>query len=113
VEDNLIEKMTTDAAEATSASQRRKSPAAARAVVIEPPAVKSNRIDEFAASKTTPDYKNVDQLRRYINAQGKILPRRRTGLSAKNQRLLARAIKRARHLALLPMPGTKAVLRGG
>jgi small subunit ribosomal protein S18 len=82
-------------------------------VVIEPPAVKSNRIDEFAASKTTPDYKNVDQLRRYINAQGKILPRRRTGLSAKNQRLLARAIKRARHLALLPMPGTKAVLRGG
>jgi small subunit ribosomal protein S18 len=114
VEDSLIEKVTTDARETTSAPQRRRPPAASRTIVVESSSTRNNRIDEFAASKTTPDYKNVDQLRRYINAQGKILPRRRTGLSAKNQRLLARAIKRARHLALLPMPGTKAVLeRGG
>jgi small subunit ribosomal protein S18 len=69
-------------------------------------APRPKRADEFAASGKTPDYKNYEQLRRYVSSQGKILPRRRSGLSAKNQRLVARAIKRARHLALLPMPGT-------
>lgn len=63
------------------------------------------RVDEFATSGLVPDYKDYDRLRRYVNQQGKILPRRRTGLSAKNQRLLARAIKRARLLALLPIAG--------
>ncbi len=48
------------------------------------------------------DYKNVEFLKRYINEEGKILPRRITGLSAKYQRQLTKAIKRARHLALLP-----------
>ena len=67
--------------------------------------IKPKRVDEFATTKTTPNYKNAEQLRRYVNAQGKILPRRRSGLSAKNQRLVARAIKRARLLALLPIPG--------
>ena len=114
MEDSLIEKMATDAAEVAAPPQRRRSSAAGRAVVAESSTAKVSKVDEVAASKTTPDYKNVDQLRRYINSQGKILPRRRTGLSAKNQRLLARAIKRARHLALLPMPGTKVLLeRGG
>lgn len=69
-------------------------------------AARPRRIDEFAASGTTPDYKDYERLRRYVSSQGKILPRRRSGLNAKNQRLVARAIKRARHLALLPMPGT-------
>jgi small subunit ribosomal protein S18 len=68
-------------------------------------AAKPKRIDEFAMNGTVPDYKNADQLRRFVNQQGKIMPRRRTGLSARNQRLLALAIKRARHLALLAMPG--------
>jgi small subunit ribosomal protein S18 len=68
-------------------------------------AAKPKRVDEFAVTKTKPDYRNYEQLRRYVNAQGKILPRRRSGLSAKNQRLVARAIKRARHLALLPIAG--------
>lgn len=68
-------------------------------------AVRPKRIDEYAATKTVPDYKDFEKLRRYVNPQGKILPRRRTGLNAKNQRLLARAIKRARHLALLPIAG--------
>ncbi len=68
-------------------------------------AAKPKRVDEFAAAKSKPDYKNYEQLRRYVNAQGKILPRRRSGLSAKNQRLVAVAIKRARLLALLPIPG--------
>ncbi|ARA92967.1 MAG: 30S ribosomal protein S18 [Bacteroidetes bacterium] len=48
------------------------------------------------------DYKDVEFLQRFINEQGKILPRRITGTSAKFQRQLTRAVKRARHLALLP-----------
>lgn len=51
------------------------------------------------------DYKEVDTLRRYISEDGKIRPRRQTGACAKHQRALARAIKRARHLALLPYTG--------
>lgn len=48
------------------------------------------------------DYKKPEELRRYINEYGRIRPRRQTRLSAKKQRELARAIKRSRHLALLP-----------
>lgn len=51
------------------------------------------------------DYKQADQLRRFISEDGKIRPRRQTGTCAKHQRLMARAIKRARHLALLPFTG--------
>ncbi len=46
--------------------------------------------------------KDVKQLKRFISEDGRILPRRRTGLSAKNQRKVTTAIKQARHLALLP-----------
>ncbi|MDM9381972.1 MULTISPECIES: 30S ribosomal protein S18 [unclassified Chlorogloeopsis] len=48
------------------------------------------------------DYKDVDLLRKFITERGKILPRRITGLTAKQQRDLTLAIKRARILALLP-----------
>jgi len=48
------------------------------------------------------DYKDVETLQRFMNDQGKILPRRVTGTSAKFQRQLSRAIKRARFLGLLP-----------
>lgn len=48
------------------------------------------------------DYKNVDALNRFINDQGKILPRRVTGTSARHQRQLSTAVKRARFLALIP-----------
>jgi small subunit ribosomal protein S18 len=48
------------------------------------------------------DYKNVDTLNRFINDQGKILPRRVTGTSARHQRQLSTAVKRARFLALIP-----------
>lgn len=51
------------------------------------------------------DYKNIDLLRRYVLEDGKIRPRRQTGACAKHQREMARAIKRARHLALLPFSG--------
>jgi len=48
------------------------------------------------------DYKDPDFLLKFVNEQGKILPRRLTGTSLKFQRRLSVAIKRARHLALLP-----------
>ncbi|MFH1030949.1 MAG: 30S ribosomal protein S18 [Chloroflexota bacterium] len=48
------------------------------------------------------DYKNATQLRHYISDRGKIEPRRRSGVCARHQRILSLAIKRSRHLALLP-----------
>ncbi|MEA3507765.1 MAG: 30S ribosomal protein S18 [Synergistota bacterium] len=48
------------------------------------------------------DYKDVDKLKKYISERGKIIPRRVTGNCAKHQRQLTVAIKRARHVALLP-----------
>ena len=50
----------------------------------------------------TIDYKDVAKLRRFISERAKILPRRVTGTCARHQRQLTVAIKRARHLALLP-----------
>lgn len=48
------------------------------------------------------DYKDADFLLKFVNEQGKILPRRITGTSLKYQRKVAKAVKRARHLALMP-----------
>jgi len=48
------------------------------------------------------DYKDLTLIRKFISERGKILPRRVTGNSAKAQRMLTQAIKRARHMALLP-----------
>jgi small subunit ribosomal protein S18 len=57
----------------------------------------------FCADKVTYiDYKDVDQLQRLMSDRAKIMPRRKTGTCAKHQRRLATAVKRARHLALLP-----------
>jgi small subunit ribosomal protein S18 len=50
----------------------------------------------------TIDYKNVILLRKFITAEGKILPRRISGLNAKQQRYMAKAIKNARMIGLLP-----------
>ncbi len=61
------------------------------------------KVCAFCADKSaTIDYKRPDQLRRYITDRGKIRPRRQTGMCAKHQRAVAIAVKRARHLALLP-----------
>lgn len=57
--------------------------------------------------ETTPvDWKNVEWLRRFLSEQGRMLPRRMTGISQQRQREIARAIKRARHMALLPFIGS-------
>ncbi len=53
------------------------------------------------------DYKDVKRLRNYITERGKIVPRRISGTCARHQRQLARAIKRARILALLPFTVTR------
>ena len=56
----------------------------------------------FCGTDNTIDYKDVAKLKRYISERGKILPRRITGNCAKHQRALTVAIKRARHIALMP-----------
>lgn len=61
------------------------------------------KVDKIKAQNLTIDYKHPEVLKRFITDNGKILPRRITGTSAKNQRRLVREIKRARHLGLLPM----------
>ena len=48
------------------------------------------------------DYKNADQLKKFVNERGKILPRRATGACAKHQRVITLTVKRARHIAILP-----------
>ena len=53
------------------------------------------------------DYKNPQQLKYFITERGKIVPRRISGLNAKQQRELTRAIKRARNIALLPYTAVK------
>ena len=62
----------------------------------------SKRVCQFCVEKTPIDYKQVDVLSRYVNEFGRMRPRRQTGTCAKHQRHLAREIKRARHIALLP-----------
>lgn len=58
--------------------------------------------DYFIQNKTEVDYKNTEVLRRFISPEGKILPSRRSGLVAINQRKLTKAVKRARSAGLLP-----------
>lgn len=61
------------------------------------------KVCRFCADKIdTVDYKDVKFLQQYIVERSKILPRRISGTCAKHQRLVQQAIKRARHLALLP-----------
>jgi small subunit ribosomal protein S18 len=64
------------------------------------------RFCQFCTDKSIKlDYKNVELLQRFITDGAKIRPRRQTGTCEKHQRELARAIKRARHIALLPFTG--------
>ena len=70
------------------------------------------KVDPFLADKTLQiDWKDPNLLSRFITERGKIVPRRVSGVTAKNQRKLAKAIKRARHMALLPYGGHCLPLR--
>ena len=64
---------------------------------------KRRKVCSFCVDKVTAiDYKDTAKLRRFLSERGKILPRRTTGTFAAHQRQLTTAIKRARHIALLP-----------
>ncbi|MBU1326761.1 30S ribosomal protein S18 [Patescibacteria group bacterium] len=56
----------------------------------------------FCNTKSEPDYKDVGILQKYVTERGKLLGRGRTGMCCKHQRRLARSVKHARHVALLP-----------
>ena len=60
------------------------------------------KVCAFCGKDNTIDYKDTNKLKRYVSERGKILPRRITGNCAKHQRALTVAIKRARHIALMP-----------
>ena len=64
------------------------------------------RVCQFCTDKNIViDYKNTELMRNYVTEDGKIRPRRQTGACAKHQRKVAVAVKRARHIALLPFTG--------
>ncbi|MCS7289167.1 MAG: 30S ribosomal protein S18 [Roseiflexus sp.] len=73
--------------------------------------VKHKKVCEFSRLGILPDYKDPERLKRFLGPTGKILPRRRIGLTAKMQRQLTIAIKRARHMALLPFAERSATER--
>ena len=62
---------------------------------------KKKKVCQMCAGKSV-DYKDPEILRKYINEKGKILPRRATGTCAEHQRVVAREVKRARMMAVLP-----------
>ena len=66
------------------------------------PMHRSKKVCVFCGKDNVIDYKDTAKLKRYISERGKILPRRITGNCAKHQRALTVAIKRARHVALMP-----------
>ena len=67
------------------------------------------KVDRFLADKTMViDYKDPSTLKYFITERGKIVPRRVSGLVARNQRKITRAIKRARMLSLMPFTTVKA-----
>ena len=88
-------------------------PAAAEAAPVQPKEGKKfvkriprKKVCAFCQNKVEAiDYKDINTLKKYITEGGKILPRRMTGVCAKHQRVLAKAIKRARLVELLPFKG--------
>lgn len=66
------------------------------------PARQAGFVKEGATGKPYVDYKSIDELRRMMTPNGKIYSRKRLGASAREQRMIAQAIKRARYMALLP-----------
>ena len=71
------------------------------------------RVCSFCVDKAESiDYKDPSKLRRYVSDRGKIEPRRKTGTCARHQRMLTTALKRARHVALLPFTAQHIHLTG-
>ncbi len=66
------------------------------------PVRRRKKVCVFCGKDNVIDYKNIAQLKKYVSERGKILPRRITGNCAKHQREITSAIKRSRHLAMMP-----------
>jgi small subunit ribosomal protein S18 len=66
------------------------------------PMHRKRKVCVFCGAEAFIDYKDTNTLKKYVSERGKILPRRITGNCAKHQRELTTAIKRARHIALMP-----------
>ena len=66
------------------------------------PMHRKRKVCVFCGAEAVIDYKDTNTLKKYVSERGKILPRRITGNCAKHQRELTTAIKRARHIALMP-----------
>ena len=66
------------------------------------PMHRKRKVCVFCGAEAVIDYKDTNTLKKYVSERGKILPRRITGNCAKHQRELTTAIKRARHIAMLP-----------
>ena len=66
------------------------------------PMRRRKKVCVFCGKDNTIDYKDTAKLKKYVSERGKILPRRITGTCAKHQRALTAAVKRARHVALMP-----------
>ena len=98
-ENKEMEKQVQDAVVDTSASEGREEDHDERA---KGKTYFRKKVCRFCANKSKIDYKDADSLRRYMTERGKILPRRMTGTCAKHQREVAKAIKRARTISLLP-----------
>lgn len=64
--------------------------------------------DHFIQNKTEIDYKDTEVLKKFLSSEGKILPSRRTGLTAAHQRKITKAIKQARSAGLLPFSTSEA-----
>jgi small subunit ribosomal protein S18 len=62
----------------------------------------NRQTDFFITNKITPDYKDIDNLQRFLSSRMRVVSREKSGVNAKNQRKLAKAIKIARYLALIP-----------
>lgn len=70
------------------------------------------KVDPFQADKSLRiDWRDAGLMSRFISERGKIVPRRVSGITAANQRRLAKAIKRARHAGLLPYGGHRVPIR--
>ncbi len=71
--------------------------------------IKKNTECYFTQTGTTPDYKEVIVLRRFVSDRGKIVPQKYSGVASKYQRKLAREIKKARYMGLIPYTERHAI----
>lgn len=108
-----LEDQDLETAEADRGPRRKASARAAKRRSVRP-FKQTSKVCGFCVDKVSYiDYKDVALLQRYITEAGKIQPRRKTGTCSKHQGALARAIKRARYMALLPYTAEHIRLYGG